>query len=511
MITQMKASTRVVINTVAQYVRSLILVIVAFWYSRVVLYNLGEIDYGIYSVVGGVIAMIGFIRINLSDTTQRFLSYYIGKCCLEDLRQIFFNSVVTHVLLALIIGLAFFLLSPIVVHELLNIPNEKIGATEVVYNLMIAILCTNLLLIPFFSVIISRENIVFTSIIQVLDGILKVPVAYSLILFSEGRLEWYVWCLFFITFLNLLFYSWYCIKNYEECRIAKTNKFDLVFFREMLSFTGWNMYGTVCMVGRKQGVAVLLNNFLGVTVNTAYSLGNQVATSFENVFNSLITAINPQIVKSESQNQRLRMLRLSEIASKYSTLFMSILTIPFVFYVNDFFELWLKVVPQHSTMFCVFFVIVIHVNLLTISLNTVNNAVGSVKKYNLYVNSIRVLCLPVIFLFLILHYPLFMIMMAYMMSEILLSMARLVFVHHDINYSITQYVRNVLFPVIPIIILNVIIIFLLSRIFSGWLMIISFLFSTIFTLLLLCHWGMKADEKEIAYHIKSIIIKHLGY
>ena len=87
----MDSSTRVVVNTGIQYVRTVVQVAIMLYTSRVVLDNLGVEDYGIYNLVGGVIAMLSFIQINLANTTIRYLSYHHGKNDMPMVIKIFNN------------------------------------------------------------------------------------------------------------------------------------------------------------------------------------------------------------------------------------------------------------------------------------------------------------------------------------------------------------------------------------------------------------------------------------
>ena len=181
----MNSSTRVAVNTSIQYVRTFITVIITLYTSRVILANLGVEDYGIYSLIGGVIAMLAFIQNNLARTTQRYLSYYQGKGDFQYVTKIFNNSVCTQLAVAVFLcGILALLTNPVILH-LVNIPANKIEAATWVYWLMLVSLFINLQSSPYLAALIARENMVFSSIVQILDAILKVPVALSLIWISE--------------------------------------------------------------------------------------------------------------------------------------------------------------------------------------------------------------------------------------------------------------------------------------------------------------------------------------
>ena len=75
----MQAANRVFFNTITQYSRTIFSLLISLFTTRLILEVLGFENFGIYALVGGIIAMLSFIRSSLASTTQRFLSFYQGK------------------------------------------------------------------------------------------------------------------------------------------------------------------------------------------------------------------------------------------------------------------------------------------------------------------------------------------------------------------------------------------------------------------------------------------------
>ena len=159
-------------------------------------------------------------------------------------------------------------------------------------------------------------------------------------------------------------------------------------FKEMFSFMGWNVYGTCCIVGRGQGVAILLNNFYSAAINAAYGIGNQVAGQLNFLSNALTTAINPQIIKAEGAGDRQKMFRLAEISCKFSFLLMSMISVPAFIFMDKLLAIWLREVPDYTTMFCRMFLLAIQIDLLTMNMAVANQAVGNVKVYSICILSL---------------------------------------------------------------------------------------------------------------------------
>lgn len=503
----MRASTRVAVNTSVQYARTIISVIITLYTSRVVLANLGIEDYGIYSLIGGVVALLAFIQNNLSRTIQRYLSYYQGKGDNLMVIKIFNNSVTTQFIIAVLLCGILALSTNFVFTYIINIAQDKLDSAKFVYWLMLGCLFLNLLSTPYLAALIARENIIYSSVVQILDAILKVPVAISLIWISDNKLEWYSFMSFCIIVLNFLCYFFYCKFKYDECCHFSLNTFDKRLFKDMFSFMGWNVYGTGCIIGRTQGTAILLNNFYGTAINAAFGISGQVAGQINFLASSLTTAMNPQIIKAEGAGNRKRMFRLCEMSCKFSFLLMSMISIPAIIYMPTILNLWLKDVPEYTSMFCIAFIVANQIDLMAMNLNTANQAIGNVKVYNICVQTIKILTLPTILLVLIIGMQPLYSMIVYVVFEAICAIARIIFLHITVNLSIQNYLHNVLMQIVPPIAINVIICYILSGYLNGWLFLVTCFVSVIVTCLSTYLLGLKYDEKEI---IKNLINKMLN-
>lgn len=493
----MQESSRVVINTTVQYFRSIVSVIITLYTSRIVLYNLGVDDFGIYSLIAGVITMFSFIQSSLAKTTQRYLSYHYGKRNKQIVIEIFNNSVITQLIIALILCGLLVLLSSFVFNKMIVIPLERLDAAKIVYYIMIGSLFCNLLSTPYLATLISRENIIYSSVVQIIDAFLKIPIAISLVYISDNKLEYYSLFCFFLVFFNLLLYYTYCISFYDECKHFSFRSFKISLFKDMFSFAGWNVYSTMCIVGRGQGIAVLLNNFYSTAINAAYSIGNQVSSQIAFLSNSLTTAINPQIMKAEGSGDRYRMIRLSELSCKYSFLLMSMASIPAIIYMPTILSIWLKEVPEHSVMFCRMILLAIQIDLISMNLSSTNQAIGNIRNFVLFIQTAKVVTLPTVYVALRLGGSPFIVMVIYVVFEFLCAVLRVGYLKYDINMSVKHYVKNVVFACLSISFINALICFLISKYLNGWFFLITCFISIIVTMVLILLIGMNPDEKII--------------
>lgn len=500
----MKASTRVIINTGAQYIRSIFSVVITLYTSRVILENLGVNDFGIYSIVAGVVSMLSFIQVNLSRTTQRFLNYYLGRNDQRMVVAVFNNSLLTQLVVCFVLCGILYCCTDAIFYHVLNIVPDKIEEAKIVYWIMIISLFFNLLSTPFFATLVAHENIVYSSVVQTVDALLKLPIAISLYYISNEKLIIYSAMVSGVTIINFLCYAIYSSKKYSECRHINFNVFNWQLSKDMLSFMVWTIYGTFCVVGRSQGIAILLNRSFSTAINAAYGIGNQVVGQLSFLSVALTTAINPQIIKAEGAGNRIKVFRLAEISAKYSFLLISTVLIPVYIYMDTLLSLWLTEVPPYTAMFCRWTIIISLIDWSTQSLTTVNTAVGNVRKYNLIVSTIIILTIPAVYISLKFSSAAQAVMIVYAFFTLLTAIARLLFLYHSINFPVKQYCITFLGSTLPICGINIVGCYLLSHIFLGWWCLITGLFSFVVTLTGIFLFGLKDDELRI---LRGIIQK----
>lgn len=447
----MHGSSRVILNTGVQYIRTLFSLIISLYTTRLVLDGLGVDDYGIYSLVGGIVAMLSFIRSSMSSTTIRYLSFHKGRNDLQMQKKIFNNTYVTQLIFSISLVLVLIIAQPFLFSGFLNIPIDRLNAAQWVYAFMVITLFFTMQSIPYYATLISHENIVYSTIIQIIEISLKLPIALSLSIAPIDKLIYYSFLLFLIQVLEFVSYYLYCKQKYPETRYIKIWHFDKQVFKEMFSFMGWVVYSTGCVVGRTQGIAILLNKFYGSAINAAYGIAWRFTGQLSFLSTSLMNAINPQIIKAEGENDRKRMLRLSEIGSKFSFFLLAMISIPTIIEMDSILTLWLKKVPEHTVVFSQFIVLTNLADQLTIGLVTANKAIGRIRNYSLFINTIKLITVPVSLVCLWLGLSLISVMVSLFVFELICALARLPFLYRTGGLSIKGFSKRVfLLEIIPI-------------------------------------------------------------
>lgn len=454
----MTSSTRAIVNTGVQYSRSIINSILNLYSTRIIMQALGVNDYGIYAVVGGAVALLGFITNALVITTQRYVSYYYGKGSKDEVRKIFANSLLLHAVIAVFLCAVLYILKDLILLQWLDITPGRVAAAATVYDYTVLILGITVLIAPFKALFIARENIVYISVIEVIDAVAKVAIAFLLLVSDVDRLILYSEMMVGVQLFNLFAFAGYGTSRIEECCIRiRRSDIGLGYFKSLLGFAGWTTYGTAVVVAKTQGVTVLLNHFFGLVTNAAYFIALQINSAVVFISTSVLNAMNPQIMKAEGEGNRQRMLMLAERESKYSTLLLFLFIIPVMVEMPLLLNAWLVDVPEGAAMYCRFLLGMFVVDQMTCGLNTANQSTGRIRNYVLLMYTPKLLVLLVIYAGLACGYSPIFAMWALFVTEFLVAIMRLPYIKCTCGLDVMHFISEVIVPLFPIVIADTVV------------------------------------------------------
>ena len=501
----MLASNRIIVNTLAQYVRTIINMVLSLYSSRLVLQILGVNDYGVYSLVAGVVSMLSFLTNSLVGSTQRFLSVSQGKGSIERLKEVFSNSLILHVVLGFIVVIILGSLTPFIFNGFLNIPFDRISVAEKLYLLVILMVYASFIASPFRALLVSHENIIYISIIDVLDGVLKVLLVLLLPYSSFDKLLAYGFIMLGIQLFNLLSFMIYSHVKYEECIIPRIRIFSFSYIKELSSFTGWALYTSVCITLRTQGLSVVLNKIYGAVINAAYGIGSQISGMVSFISSSFNNAIAPQLMAAEGGGDRKKMLALAEIQSKTSFLLLAMIGIPTIFEMQKLLELWLVEVPKYTMLFGRMFLAMQIVDMLSIGLGTANKAIGKIGKYTLITSTPKLLSLPIAWVILKNNGTLTFVGFIIFIIETICMLLRIYLFRKESWFNAWDYCKSVIFRSLPPVVVSIVVcLLILSLVNNNWRFVYSYLCSMPFFLMTSYFITLNKAEKGI---VKSIVSK----
>jgi len=496
----MSVANRVVFNTSILYFRMMVTIGVSFYSTRIILNALGRSDYGLFNLIAGIIVMLSFLNTAMATATQRFLSFQKGKNDKEMQKRVFVNSLLLHIAIGFIIVFILEILGLFIFDGFLNIPENRIDDAKLVFHFMSATVFFSLISVPFTGSLNANEDLFWIATVNICETCLKLGIAILLLFINKDKLVIYGILTAGIGVVSFVMYAIFCFKKYSECvLIGSSNMYSKLLMKELTSFAGWNLFGSICNVARTQGSAILLNLFFGTIVNAAYGISNQISAQFRFFSLALLRVLNPQIMKSEGANDRPRMLRLSMIASKFGFFLMALLSIPCLFEMPAILSFWLKNVPEHTVIFSRLVVISILVNQLTIGLQSAAQATGNVKFYQFITGSILLLNLPVSYICLkFFHLNPESVMVMFCVVEAMACAFRLYYLQELAGLSVREYCDRVfLKEIIPV----------SSSIATSWLIVhyLNFNFRFVLTiagssamfLIFIYLNGLCKDEKKI--------------
>ena len=432
---------RIAKNTMMLYVRMFVLMLVGLYTSRVVLSALGETDYGVYSVVGGVVAMFSMISGALNSAVSRFITFELGKGDPVRLNKVYCTSVNIQLMLALIVVL---LAEPIglwFIENKMTIDPARIPAATWVLHFSLLSFVVNLMSVPQMASITAHEKMSAYAYIGILDGLLRLGVAFMIIRAPFDRLVYYAMLMAGVVLIVRITYGIYCRIHFSECRYRFI--FDRPLVKEMFSFAGWNFIGVTSGVLRDHGGNILVNLFSGPVVNAARGVAVQLNGAVQSFVTNFMTAVNPQITKSYAAGDTKYVFALIGKSSRMSFYLLSLMAIPIIFNANLLLQIWLKEVPEHTTLFVQLFLMFAMSESLSLPLITAMLATGRIRNYQLVVGGIQLLNIPLSYLFLKLSaIPEITVVVAIALSHVCLF-ARLIMFSRASGFSVPEFVRGV--------------------------------------------------------------------
>lgn len=444
---------RIAKNTIFLYIRMLVLMLVSLFTFRELLKLLGIEDYGIYNVVGGVVILFSFISNAMTQANQRFLAYNLGKGNMENLQNVF--SMIINV--QLVVGGVILILAETIglwfINTKMNFPNHTISIVNWVYQLSILTFLFHLIQIPYTSAIIAHEKMSYFSYFGIGEAFLKLGVVLFLGLFSNYRLILYSLFLAIAAFLILFTYWLFCKKTFSIC----TYKFswDKQMFKEIISFSSWNMLGGIANVGASQGVNIIYNIFCGVIVNAAMGVSNQVSAAVSSFVTNMQTAFNPQIIKSYAANDLDYFYSLIFRSSRFSFLLVFIIGFPIILCCNTIINLWLTDIPKYAVPFTQLIIVFCMIDALSGSLWTAAQASGKVKIYMIIISSLIFTNVPAAYLILWLGFSPVYVMLFKVIMNFIVHLTRIGYLHWLIKFPSIKYIRQVMLPIIGYVLLTI--------------------------------------------------------
>lgn len=443
---------RIAKNTLLLYFRMFLTMIISLFTTKVILQTLGVNDYGIYNVVGGVVAMMGILNSAMAVASQRYLTFELGRNNFEYLKVVFNVSIAIYLIIAAIILVLAETVGLWFLNTQLTIPDERMTAANWVYQFSILCCIIELLLSPYKASIIAHEKMGTYAYVSIFDSVLKLIIVYLLYLSPCDKLASYGFLHLVVVASIAVIYYLYCRSKFKECRYCFL--FDKQLFKELLSYSGWNMFGSAASLVKGQGINVLLSMFFLPVVNAARGIAYQVNAVVTLFFTNFYTAVRPQITKYYAQGDMNNMLLLVFRSTKMACFLIAFVSLPIIIEAPFVLYLWLGTLPEYVVPFVRIIIIITMIDSMSNPLMTVAHATGKIKMYQFVVGMMNILILPISYISLKLGAGPISVFLISLCMSVLCFGARLVVVKKLVDFPVFNYVLHALVPCMFVVVIS---------------------------------------------------------
>lgn len=441
---------RIAKNSLFMSIRMVIVLSITLYTSRVILSVLGVEDYGVYNVVAGFVTMFGFFNSSLSNGIQRFYNYEIGKNGEDGARRVYNMALIIQILLAVIIVIPTEFFGLWYLHNKMVIPEGRMFAAEWIFQLSLLTFVLHIIQVPYTAAVMAHERMDFYAIVSIFNVLISLGAVLLIPHLSGDALILYGVLITLIALITLLLYIGYAKRNFKEIVLEKT--FRISLFKEMLSFSGWNIFGTLGQMMKDQGVNLILNFFFGPIVNAARGIANQVNGGLQSFVANITIPVRPQVVQSYATGDIHRSLSLTHTISKLSCYFLLLMALPIMLEIDFVLKVWLgNNIPEHTSIFVVIIVLNSFINNLNAAISGVVHASGKMKIYQLCGGSISLVSIIAVYIAMLIWEIPSIALIVLLALDIIRQFVALLVLKSIVNeFSLRVYIHDVVVPLISV-------------------------------------------------------------
>lgn len=503
----MSTSNRVIKNTGFLYLRMGITAFVSLYSTRLVLASLGEVDFGIFNVIGGSIAMMGFLNSTLANATQRFMSFAEGKGVEEHKIKIFNVSLVLHFIIAVATVLLMLSIMPLLFDEILNIPVERVYSAKIVYLSLIFSTVLTIINVPYDAVLNAHENMLYYAVIGIIESLIRLAIALICVHSDCNRLLIYSVLMSIIPVITLSIMKVYCHKHYSECKISVKKNWDITIVKGIVSFSGWNFLTAISSLLTVQGLSVVLNHFFGSLLNAAQGIATQVNGQLSAFSSYMMKALNPVIVKRTANAEVKAVATVTFAGCKFSALLILLFAVPVAIKMQYILSIWLEEVPEWTVIFCQLQLIQTVIVQLANPMATAVYGKGDIKGYAIWKSIMNIM--PLVLSICVFYFngsPEWLYLSLIIFMGIGGDIVIIYYSKEKCSLSPDLYIKSVMVPVLLITVAMFTLGFVSNKLFyqqNIWSLIVCFITTTIGLIIFTYFFGLSDEEKKSLSYVTT--------
>lgn len=440
---------RIASNSIHMFLRMCVITVINLVSVRILLKALGEVDYGVYNAVTVLVTMSAFVSSVLSVSLQRFLSVSLGEGNMTKFRQMFSHGVNMVVVLSVATIIIFEIAGPWFVHEHMTIPAERIDTALWIFHFSLISFVCSILTIPFMSVLFASEDMACYSVISIIDCLLKFCVAVFLTFIGYDLLMVYGIGLMVVSIGVLLIYAIVVSRRHSECRYVSGN--DRGIYSQLLSFSGYALFGTLANTGIQQGSVVLINVFFGPIANTAFAIAQQIGNAIMSLCNNIAIPFRPAMIRAYAEGNLEYVKTLYYACNKFLYYLSIMVGLPLMIEIREILSMWLDYTTEEMVVFSRLTIAYIILLTLNNPITILVHATGKVAQYHTFVDGLMLFSFPITWYLFTQGLPAYYVYITIIVVCFLAHIIRLVCLNRLINgLSISFYVVRFVMPAIAV-------------------------------------------------------------
>jgi len=499
---------RVTKNTIFLYIRMVFLTFISLYTVKQILLVLGESDYGLYNVVGGIVTMFTFISGMLTNASERYFSLYLYNDDWNKVNKFYSMNLVIYIFVIVICIVAFETIGVWFLYNKMTIETGRMTVAYYVFQLSIITFILNLIISPYKALLISTENMKIYSYISIFEGLGKLLIVFLVKKSNFDKLLCYAILLAITSVIVDVLHIVYCKLKYKKLHfVFQKNAKEYI---DLFQYIGWNFMGAVATIFKGQGINILLNVFFNTILNTARGIANQVSSVVNSFSQNFLKAISPQITKKYASKANVQSIIL--ISSKISYYLLFVIMMPLILNVNCVFEMWLSKIPTYSIELTKLMLIDCMVSSITDPLDTAIKATGKIKWYQIILGGTNLLNVPFAYILLLkFNNPLYPFYAAIVISTVMLLL-RIIIYYKRNSTLMFDYFYHVVLPIIFISFISLIIGEAIYSDAETFLKLVTnVIISIVINIPLIFCFGLSRNEKNIVFSLilESKIVRNI--
>lgn len=444
-------------NSIILYGKLVINTVCALFTTRFALQALGIVDYGLYSVLGGIIGFIAIFNTIMLLTSNRFIAVAIGKGDVDKINEQFNVNLLIHVVLAILALSIAYPLGEWYIPRYINY-DGLLSDAMAVYLVSVMGSAASFVGVPYNGLLLAKEKFIVFSTVDVVCHLFKLTTAWVLMYYFQDKLMIYALAMAILTAVPTVVYMVYCSRRFGEMVRLKFVK-DKRKYSQVLTFSAWVSVGAFASVVRNQGAGLVVNAFFNTVMNTAMGVASNINSYVSLFAQNVKQPMAPQITKSYSNGDKDRTDELLMMSTKYTFLLTLLVGSVFLAAPEWLLGLWLGEVPQFAAVFLVLFIIDNLVQSMNSGVGVLILASGKIGLYQIMLSTLNLLSVALGYVMLRHGEPAYFLLVAYIVVSVLTFFAIQFILRRQLNYDNSMLWRNSFFPSLAVVILFVPILF----------------------------------------------------